>query len=106
MTTAIRLLEAEYPVIIVASQIPGDALSPHYASSAAGAHHLSFAADDDKRQQGLDRRTFEVMWKEEEAEGDSSGLMRVAQHEFYGTEGEKHVIFFESLPDVSYFNFR
>ncbi|KAF8068674.1 FAD dependent oxidoreductase [Lyophyllum atratum] len=99
LTTSIRLLEAGYKVTVVASHHPGDALSAYYASSAAGAHHLSFAADDDKRQQALDRKTFDVMWKEEEDEKDSSGLMRLTQHEFYATEGERHIAFFESLPD-------
>lgn len=62
---------------------------------------MSFAADDDERQQRLDRRTFDVMWKEEEEQGDSSGLMRLTQHEFYGSEDERHISFFETLPDVS-----
>ncbi|KAF5375665.1 hypothetical protein D9615_009355 [Tricholomella constricta] len=98
LTTSIRLLEAGLKVTVVASHLPGDALSARYASSAAGAHHLSFAADHDTRQQALDRRTFDVMW-EEEIEGNSSGLMRLTQREFYGNEDEKHVAFFESLPD-------
>lgn len=101
LTTSIQLLQAGYAVVAVASHLPGDPLSALYASTAAGAHHLSFAADDDERQQRLDRRTFDVMWKEEEEQGDSSGLMRLTQHEFYGSEDERHISFFETLPDVS-----
>ncbi|KAF9458950.1 hypothetical protein BDZ94DRAFT_1172538 [Collybia nuda] len=99
LTTSIRLLQAGHSVIAVASHLPSDPLSPYYASTAAGAHHLSFAADGDERQRRLDRRTFDVMWEEEEEEGDGSGLMRVTQREFYGSEGERHVQFFEGLPD-------
>jgi len=101
LTTSIRLLEAGFSVTIVASHLPGDPLSPHYPSSAAGAHHLSFAADDDLRQQTLDRKTFDVMWEEEEIEGDASGIMRLTQREFYGNEDEKHIVFFEGLPDFT-----
>lgn len=46
-------------------------------------------------------RTFEVMMKEEAEEGDASAILRLTQREFYGTEGEKHIEFFEGLPDVS-----
>ncbi|KAG6819785.1 hypothetical protein H0H93_008700 [Arthromyces matolae] len=99
LTVSIRLLEAGFSVKAVASHLPGDPLSPYYASSAAGAHHLSFAADDDIRQQNLDKRTFDIMWKEEKEEGASSGLMRVTQREYYGANAGKHVAFFESLPD-------
>jgi len=101
LTTSVRLLEAGYAVTILASYLPGDPLSIHYASAAAGAHHLSFAPDDDERLQLFDRRTFDVMWKEEEEEGEASGLMRIVHHEHYGNEDEKHLKFFESLPDVS-----
>ncbi|KAG5651644.1 hypothetical protein H0H81_007954 [Sphagnurus paluster] len=104
ITTSIRLLEAGLSVTAVASHLPGDPLSAYYASSAAGAHHLSFAADDDQRQQNLDRLTFDVMWAEEEAQGESSGLMRITQREFYGSEGEKHISFFESLPDFTVYH--
>ena len=100
LTTSVRLLEAGYSVTIVASNLPGDPLSIHYTSAAAGAHHLSFAPDDNERLQALDRRTFDVMWKEEE-EGEASGLMRIVQHEYYGNENESHLKFFESLPNVS-----
>ncbi|THH04503.1 hypothetical protein EW146_g10159 [Bondarzewia mesenterica] len=100
LTTSIRLLQAGYPVVAVAAHLPGDPLTPMYASTAAGAHHLSFAADDDVRQQRLDRRTFEFMWEEEAREGDVSALLKLTQREYYGTEGEKHIAFFESMPDV------
>ena len=65
LTTAIRLLESQYPnsnkeVIIIASRLPTDenlTKDPEYASACAGAHHLSFAADDDERQARWDRRS-------------------------------------------------
>ncbi|KAG6824417.1 hypothetical protein H0H92_006940 [Tricholoma furcatifolium] len=97
LTTSISLLKAGYAVTAIASHLPTDPLSPYYASSAAGAHHLSFAADDDPRQQSLDRRTFEVLWAEEEEEGEGSGVMKVVQREFY--VGGTHIAFFETLPD-------
>ncbi|KAG6824575.1 hypothetical protein H0H92_006430 [Tricholoma furcatifolium] len=97
LTTSISLLQAGYAVTAIASHLPADSLSPYYASSAAGAHHLSFAADDDPRQQSLDRRTFEALWKEEEEQGEASGVMRVVQREFY--VGGMHIKFFETMPD-------
>lgn len=104
LTTAIRLIEAGYHVVIVAKDLPGDALTPMYASTAAGAHHLSFAADDDELQRKVDKRTFDVMWDQihnpapgEEAEG--AALRKLTQVEFYAEPGEKHIQFFEQLPD-------
>lgn len=99
LTSAIRLLRAGYHVVAVGAHQPGDPLTAIYASTAAGAHHLSFAADDDLRQQALDKRTFDVMWEEEAEEGDASALMKLRQVEFYGSEGVKHVKFYESMPD-------
>lgn len=101
LTTSIRLLQDLHPVHIFATQIPTSPLDPTYCSSAAGAHHLSFAADDDDRQRRLDMRTFEVMMREEAEEGEASAILRLTQREYYGTEGEKHIEFFEGLPDVS-----
>jgi len=101
LTTSIRLLEAGYSVTIIASHLPGDPLSPHYPTSSAGAHHLSFASNDDNRQQALDKRTFDVMWNEEEKEGDASGIMRLTQREFYGDKNEKHIAFYEQLPNFA-----
>ncbi|KAG6826151.1 hypothetical protein H0H92_000959, partial [Tricholoma furcatifolium] len=98
LTTSTSLLEAGYAVTAIASHLPTDPLSPYYASSTAGAHHLSFAADDDPRQQRLDRRTFEVLWKEEKEEGEGSGVMKVVQREFY--VGGTHIGFFETMPDL------
>ncbi len=60
LTTAIRLLkskQAKHPIHIVADHWPEDGLDPRYASLAAGAHHLSFAADDDLRQRKWDRKS-------------------------------------------------
>jgi glycine/D-amino acid oxidase-like deaminating enzyme len=65
LTTAIRLLESQSPnsnkeIHIIASRLPTDenlTKDPEYASACAGAHHLSFAADDDERQARWDRRS-------------------------------------------------
>lgn len=65
LTTAIRILESHSPnsdkeVHIIASRLPTDqnpTKDPEYASACAGAHHLSFAADDDERQARWDRRS-------------------------------------------------
>lgn len=60
LTTAVRLLEAPlntHPVHIIADHLPADALNPRYASTIAGAHHLSFADDGDERQRRWDRRS-------------------------------------------------
>lgn len=103
LTSAIRLLQAGYHVVAVGAHQPGDPLTAIYSSTAAGAHHLSFAADDDLRQQALDKRTFDVMWEEEAEEGDASALMKLRQVEFYGSEGVKHIKFYESMPDVGDF---
>jgi hypothetical protein len=100
LTSAIRLLQAGYKVIAVAEHFPGDPFTAIYASTAAGAHHLSFAANDDLRQQALDKRTFDVMWEEERTEGEASALLKLRQVEYYATEGETHLNFYESMPDV------
>lgn len=107
LTTAIRLVESgKHPrVHILADHLPLDELDPQYASSAAGAHHLSFASDKDLRQRYLDARTFEVFWKEIEHEttkgGEQTGLMKIKQTEFYDGE-ERHLEFLSGLPDVCF----
>lgn len=61
LTTAVRLLESPlckergHPVHIIADHLPNDPLDAKYASTIAGAHHLSFADDDDARQTAWDR---------------------------------------------------
>lgn len=61
LTTAVRLLESASvrsrgtPVHILADHLPNDPLDAKYASTIAGAHHLSFADDDDLRQRTWDR---------------------------------------------------
>jgi D-amino-acid oxidase len=63
LTTAVRLLESSeiragrIPVHIIADHHPNDPLDAKYASTIAGAHHLSFADDDDLRQSEADRRS-------------------------------------------------
>lgn len=102
LTTAVRLLQAGFPVLVLADHLPSDALNPSLsASSAAGAHHLSFADNSDWRQRFLDQRTFDVFW-EESRDADLAarrGLMRLTQTEFYAGD-EKHIRFLEQLPDV------
>ena len=69
LTTAVRLLESfvasstsgkssrPIEVHIVADHFPDDPLDARYASTAAGAHHLSFADDGDHRQRRWDSRS-------------------------------------------------
>ncbi|GAA6042037.1 hypothetical protein NBRC10512_006964 [Rhodotorula toruloides] len=99
LTTGIALLKRGYPVLLLAHQLPGDPLSPDFASTAAGAHHLSFTSDDDWRQRNFDMRTFERLWAESEdaAKGEERGLMRLTQTELY--KGDLHLRFLEGLPD-------
>ncbi|GAA6041691.1 hypothetical protein JCM8097_003086 [Rhodosporidiobolus ruineniae] len=99
LTTAIELLRLGIPCLVVAQHLPGDALDPTFASTAAGAHHLSFADNADWRQRYFDLRTFERLWEESEdaAEGEAKGLLRLKQTEFY--KGDTHLRIFEQLPD-------
>lgn len=101
LTTAIRLREKGFPVLLLAHLLPGDPLDPTYASQNAGAHHLSFADASDWRQRSFDGTTFDVFWKESEdaAKGAAIGLLRLVQTEFY-SGGEKHIRFLEQLPNV------
>jgi hypothetical protein len=87
-------------VIAYASHLPRDpsSLTSCYTSAAAGAHHLSFAGDDDMLQQKLDKWKFNTFAKEEQA--GHSGLRKIKQVEFYGKGAGTHIKFFESLPDV------
>lgn len=68
--------------MLLAHHLPGE-LAAEYASTAAGAHHLSFAADSDWRQRYLDLRTFDRLWQESEnaEEGEKIGVMRLKQTE-------------------------
>lgn len=101
LTSALTLLRSsKQPVHIIADHFPPDPLSPYYASTAAGAHHLSFADDGDERQRRWDRRTFQVMMEELDTLGEQSGLMKVTQTEFYDGD-EKHLSILEEHPDVS-----
>ncbi|CED82248.1 d-aspartate oxidase [Phaffia rhodozyma] len=102
LTTAIRLIESQLNpnknVHILADHLPSDVLSAYYASTAAGAHHLSFADDGDERQRKWDRRTFEVMLTEWRMLGEQSGLMKITQTEYYDGD-EKHLAILEEHPD-------
>ncbi|EJU04456.1 nucleotide-binding domain-containing protein [Dacryopinax primogenitus] len=62
LTTALKILEAGYNVVVIAQLFPGDARDIRYTSNFAGANHSSMAGDD-KRQFKLDMDTFDVVWK-------------------------------------------
>ncbi|WVF65418.1 hypothetical protein IAT40_000145 [Kwoniella sp. CBS 6097] len=104
LTTAVRILESplyqfeKYPVHIIADHLPNDPLDPKYASTIAGAHHLSFADDEDERQRRWDRRTFQVMYDEWRAEGETTGLMVLKQTELF-VGHSKHLKIYEEHPD-------
>ena len=101
LTTGIEILKLGFPVLIIAQHLPGDPQEPLYASQAAGAHHLSFAANSDWRQRYFDLRTFDRLWEESEnkEEGEKRGLMRLTQTEYY--KGDTHLRLLEQLPNVS-----
>lgn len=102
LTTAVRLLEAGFPVLVIAEHLPSDPLTARYSSTAAGAHHLSFADNKDWRQRFLDQRTFDVFWNEstDPQVANKRGILRLTQTEYYVGD-EKHIRFLEQLPDVS-----
>ncbi|GAA6005366.1 hypothetical protein JCM10207_002954 [Rhodosporidiobolus poonsookiae] len=99
LTTGIELLKRGYPVLVLAEKFVGDKLDAAFASTAAGAHHLSFAADTDYRQRSFDLRTFQKLWEQSEDQdaGEKLGVMRLTQTEFY--KGDLHLRLFEQLPD-------
>ncbi|OCF32501.1 hypothetical protein I316_05929 [Kwoniella heveanensis BCC8398] len=106
LTTAVRLVESslyaesKHPIHILANHLPSDPLDPKYASTIAGAHHLSFADDNDLRQRKWDSRTFQVMHDEWKREGEKTGLMVLKQTEYYvGTD--KHLRIYEDHPDLT-----
>ncbi|WVQ93091.1 hypothetical protein IAU59_000155 [Kwoniella sp. CBS 9459] len=106
LTTAVRILESplyqsslkNFPVHIIADHLPNDPLDPKYASTIAGAHHLSFADDGDERQRRWDRRTFHVMYDEWRSEGEATGLMVLKQTELF-VGHSKHLKIYEEHPD-------
>ncbi|KAK6910406.1 D-aspartate oxidase [Kwoniella mangroviensis CBS 10435] len=106
LTTAVRLIESplyatsKHPIHILANHLPNDPLDPYYASTIAGAHHLSFADDHDTRQRMYDTRTFQVMYDEWKKEGEKTGLMLLKQTEYYvGTDS--HLKVYEDHPDFT-----
>ncbi|WWC61551.1 uncharacterized protein I303_104135 [Kwoniella dejecticola CBS 10117] len=106
LTTAVRLLESKdfdaskHAIHILADHLPNDPLDAYYASTIAGAHHLSFADDEDANQRKWDRRTFQVMLDEWKKEGEKTGLMVLKQTEYYvGTD--KHLKIYEEHPDFT-----
>lgn len=63
LTTAVRILQSEAvqrsgaKVHVIAGHLPNDPLDARYASTIAGAHHLSFADDNDVRQSTWDKKS-------------------------------------------------
>ncbi|KAK8844062.1 hypothetical protein IAR55_006856 [Kwoniella newhampshirensis] len=118
LTTAVQLLESEFyqstrpPVHIVTDHLPNDPLDAKYASTIAGAHHLSFADDNDERQRRWDRKSplddrltesrtaFLIMYEEWRKLGESSGLMALKQTEMFVGE-TKHLEIYEEHPDFT-----
>ncbi|WVQ81388.1 hypothetical protein IAT38_003512 [Cryptococcus sp. DSM 104549] len=108
LTTAIRLLESPLyrdvnprpPVHIIADHLPNDPLDAKYASTIAGAHHLSFADDGDERQRRWDMRTFKIMFEEWRQLGEVSGLMALKQTEVF-VDHTEHLKIYEEHPDFT-----
>ncbi|KAL7423619.1 hypothetical protein Q5752_001200 [Cryptotrichosporon argae] len=106
LTAAVRILESDlcktgqHPVHIIADHLPDDPLDAYYASTIAGAHHLSFADDNNERERRWDRKTFQIMYDEWRKLGEASGLMVLKQTELYvGTK--THLKIFEEHPDFT-----
>ncbi|WRT66997.1 uncharacterized protein IL334_003963 [Kwoniella shivajii] len=104
LTTAVRILESplyqeeKIPIHIIADHLPNDPLDPKYASTIAGAHHLSFADDEDVNQTKWDKRTFHVMYNEWKNEGEKTGLMVLKQTELF-VKHNQHLKIYEDHPD-------
>jgi len=89
LTTAIKLLDEGYNVVVIAQLFPGDARDIRYTSNFAGANHSSMAGDD-KRQFKLDMDTFEVVWKMSEPGSPTADLfMRLPIIHYYHEPMEK-----------------
>ncbi|OWZ65977.1 hypothetical protein AYX15_02650 [Cryptococcus neoformans] len=104
LTTVVCLLESQYykqyrpPIHIIADHLPNDPLDAKYASTIAGAHHLSFADDGDGRQRNWDLKTFQVMYEQWRQFGEDSGLMALKQTELF--VGQKdHLKIYEEHPN-------
>ncbi|KAG8868896.1 hypothetical protein FRB98_003161 [Tulasnella sp. 332] len=95
LSTAIIAQEAGHTVTIVADCLPEDTKSIYYTSPWAGAHHVSFA-ENDQDQLNMDRETFEIMWKLME-NGSADGLFRHRDHQ-YGSDA-KEVSWWDWMPD-------
>ncbi|KAH8110280.1 D-aspartate oxidase [Phellopilus nigrolimitatus] len=86
LSTALKVQEKGHAVMIVAEAFQDDPKSIRYTSHWAGAHHVSIA-DDDVRQQKMDRETFRTMWEMSEAGKDSEQcFLRLPQAEYYCEE--------------------
>ncbi|KAG8698172.1 hypothetical protein FRC08_006090 [Ceratobasidium sp. 394] len=103
LSTALRIQELGHKVTILAESLPGDKKSIEYTSPWAGAHHVSLAGDDVK-QQGMDRETFQVMWKmSEENDPAAKCFMRIQEFEhFVGTKDQYAGI--QVMPDFRELN--
>ncbi|KAG8795295.1 hypothetical protein FRC12_016309 [Ceratobasidium sp. 428] len=98
LSTALRIQELGYKVTILAENLPGDKKTIEYTSPWAAAYHVSLAGDD-MRQQGMDRETFQVLWKMSEPNHPAANcFMRIQEFEhFIGTKDQYAGI--EVMPD-------
>lgn len=98
------LLESQFykqhrpPIHIIADHLPNDPFDAKYASTIAGAHHLSFADDGDGRQRKWDMRTFQVMYEQWRQSGEDSGLMALKQTELFVGQND-HLKIYEEHPN-------
>lgn len=119
LTTVVCLLESQFykqhrpPIHIIAGHLPNDPLDAKYASTIAGAHHLSFAGDGDGRQRKWDMRSesfwlvpadvktaFQVMYEQWRQSGEDSGLMALKQTELFVGQND-HLKIYEEHPNVN-----
>ncbi|KAG9102941.1 hypothetical protein FRC07_010123, partial [Ceratobasidium sp. 392] len=115
LSTALRIQELGHKVTILAEHLPVDKKTIEYTSPWAGAHHVSLAGDDIRQQGdvfdsasveysdvvvvGMDRETFQVMWKMSEPNDPAANcFMRIQEFEhFVGTKDRYTGI--EVMPD-------
>ncbi|KAH8102276.1 D-amino-acid oxidase [Cristinia sonorae] len=92
LTTAVKIQEqGGYNVTIVAETFPSDPKTIRYTSLWAGAHHVSHA-DGDKKQEDIDRETFDVMWELSKPGGEAEGaFLRLPQTDYYYDGRDTHL---------------
>ncbi|TCD68858.1 hypothetical protein EIP91_009572 [Steccherinum ochraceum] len=97
LTTAVKIQEkGGYNVTIVAETFPSDPKTIRYTSLWAGAHHVSHA-EGDKKQEAIDRETFDVMWELSKPGGEAEcAFLRIHQTDYYYDGRNTHM---EWMPD-------